>query len=150
MKEFDDVIHSEGPTRMSPFRRIEHQIDFVPGVSLSNKATYRTNPEETKDIESQVQELLDEGWVQKSLSHCVVPVLLVSMKDGKWRMCCDYRVVNNMTVKYKNRIPRLYDMFDELHGSIVFSKVDLKCDYHQICIKEGDEWKTAFKTKFGP
>ena len=105
----------------------------------------RTNPEETKEIESQVEELLEKGWVQKSLSPCVVPVLLVPKKDGTWRMCCDCRAINNITINYRHPI----DMLDELHGSTIFSKIDLKSGYHQIRVKEGDEWKTAFKTKFG-
>nr|KYP48877.1 Retrovirus-related Pol polyprotein from transposon 17.6 [Cajanus cajan] len=149
LKEFDDVFPSEGPVGLPPFRGIEHQIDLVPGASLPNRPTYRTNLQETKEIEKQVQDLLDTGWIQKSLSPCVVPVILVPKKDGKWRMCCDCRAINNITIKYRHPIPRLDDMLDELHGSSIFSKVDLKSGYHQIRIKEGDEWKTAFKTKFG-
>nr|KYP40889.1 Transposon Ty3-I Gag-Pol polyprotein [Cajanus cajan] len=149
LKEFDDVFPSEGPKGLPPFRDIEHQIDFVPGASLPNRLAYRTNPQETKEIENQVQELLDKGWVQKSLSPCVVLVLLVPKKDGKWRMCCDCRAINNITIKYRHPIPRLDDMLDELHGATIFSKIDLKSGYHQIRIKEGDEWKIAFNTKFG-
>jgi hypothetical protein len=74
-------------------RGIEHQIDLISGAALPNRPPYRTNPEETKEIQRQVQELLDKGFVRESLSPCVVPMILVPKKDGSWRMCVDCRSI---------------------------------------------------------
>ena len=149
LQEFEDVFPEEIPNGLPPIRGIEHQIDFVPGATIPNRPAYRSNPEETKELQKQVGELMEKGYVRDSLSPCAVPVILVPKKDGTWMMCVDFRAINNITVKYRHPIPRLDDMFDELHGSCIFSKIDLKSGYHQIRMKEGDEWKTASKTKYG-
>jgi hypothetical protein len=149
LQDFEDVFPQETLAGLPPIRGIEHQIDLILGAALPNRPPYRTNPGETKEIQRQVEELLDKGFLRESLSPCVVPVILVPKKDGSWRMCVDCRAINNIIVRYRRPIARLDDMLDELSGSTIFTKIDLKSGYHQIRMKTGDEWKTAFKTKFG-
>ncbi|KAL4352373.1 hypothetical protein GQ457_06G012440 [Hibiscus cannabinus] len=100
LQEFKDVFPEETPKGLPPLRGIEHQIDFIPGATIPNRPAYRTNPEETKELQRQVTELMDKGYIRESLSPCTVPVLLVPKKDGSWRMCVDCRAVNQITIKF--------------------------------------------------
>ena len=148
MEEFLDVFLEEMPKKLPPIHGIEHEIDLIPGSALLNRPVYRCNSEEAKELQQQVKELMEKGYVKESMSPYVVPALLVLKKDGSIRICVDSRAINKIIIKYYYPILRLDDMLDELHGTSIFSKVNLKSGYHEIRMKEGDEWKTTFKTKF--
>jgi hypothetical protein len=105
LQQFRDVFPSELPPGLPPIHGIEHQIDLISGASLPNRDAYRANPEETKEMQRQVQDLLDHGYVRESLSPCSVPAILVPKKDGSWRMCVDCRAINNITIRYRHPIP---------------------------------------------
>jgi hypothetical protein len=149
LEEFTDIIVDELPHSFPPIRSVSHHIDLIPGASFPNKVTYRLMPQENEEVKGQVQELLDKGLVREILSPCVVPTVLSPKNDGGWRMCTDSRAINKITIRYRFPLPRMDDLMDFLSGEKYFSKIDLKRGYHQIHMREGDEWKTTFKTNEG-
>ncbi|GJV83827.1 reverse transcriptase domain-containing protein [Tanacetum coccineum] len=136
-------------TGLPPTRQVEFQIDLVPGAAPVARAPYRLAPSEMKELSEQLKELSDKGFIRPSSSPWGAPVLFVKKKDGSFRMCIDYRELNKLTVKNRYPLPRIDDLFDQLQGSSVYSKIDLRSGYHQLRVREEDIPKTAFRTRYG-
>ena len=117
---------------------------MLPGTAPVSIAPYRMAPKELVELKAQIQELLDRGFIRPSVSPWGAPVLFVKKKDGTMRVCIDYRQLNKLTIKNKYPLPRIDDLFDQLRGASVFSKIDVRSGYHQLRVKEGDIHKTAF------
>ena len=148
VREFPDVF-PEDLSGLPPDREIEFSIDLLPGSNPISKAPYRMAPAELRELKAQLQELLDKGFIRPSVSPWGAPVLFVKKKDGSMRLCIDYRELNRVTVRNKYPLPRIEDLFDQLQGAQVFSKIDLRSGYHQLKIKTADVPKTAFRTRYG-
>nr|GEZ92780.1 putative reverse transcriptase domain-containing protein [Tanacetum cinerariifolium] len=101
-----------------------------------------------KDLSEQLKELSDKGFIRHSSSPWGTPVLFVKKKDGSFRICIDYRELNKLTVKTRYPLPRINDLFDQLQGSSVYSKIHLRSGYHQLRVREEDIPKTAFRTRY--
>ncbi|GJR80514.1 putative nucleotidyltransferase, ribonuclease H [Tanacetum coccineum] len=148
VKEFLDVFPEDLPG-IPPVRQVEFQIDLIPGAAPIARTPYRLAPSEMQELSNQLQELTDRGFIRPSTSPWGAPVLFVKKKDGSFRMCIDYRELNKLTIKNRYPLPRIDDLFDQLQGSSVYSKIDLRSGYHQLRVREEDIPKTAFRTRYG-
>ncbi|KAK1619957.1 hypothetical protein QYE76_025474 [Lolium multiflorum] len=148
VNEFQDVFPKELPG-MPPDREIEFTIDLIPGTAPIAKAPYKMGPKELKELKEQLDDLEQKGFIQESVSPWGSPMIFVDKRDGGRRMCGDYRNLNNVTIKNKYPLPRIQDLFDQVRGAGVFSKIDLRSGYHQIKIKKEDVPKTAFVSRYG-
>ena len=134
---------------LPPIREVEFSIEVIPGTTPISMAPYRMAPAELKELKTQLQELLDKGFIRPSVSPWGAPVLFVKKKDGSLRLCIDYRQLNKVTIKNRYPLPRIDDLFDQLKEARIFSKIDLRSGYHQLRIKEDDVSKSAFRTRYG-
>jgi hypothetical protein len=124
-------------------------IDLKLGTEQIARTPYRMLTPELKELKLQLNELLDLGLIRPSVSPRGAPDIFIRKKDGLWRLCIDYRQQNKATIKNQYPLPRIDNLFDQMKGATVFSKIDLRSGYRQLWIKEDDIPKTAFKTRFG-
>ncbi|GJY16246.1 putative reverse transcriptase domain-containing protein [Tanacetum coccineum] len=143
VRDFPEVFPEDLPG-LPPARPVEFHIDLIPRAAPVARAPYRLAPSEIKELSKQLQELFDKGFIRPSSSPWGAPVLFVKKKNGSFRMCIDYRKLNKLTVKNRYPLPRIDDLFDQLQGSIIYSKIDLRSGYHQLRVREQDNPKMAF------
>ncbi|GJU03646.1 putative reverse transcriptase domain-containing protein [Tanacetum coccineum] len=148
VRDFPKVFPEDLPG-LPPARPVEFQIDLIPGAAPVARAPYRLAPSKMKELSEQLQELSDKGFIRPSSSPWGASILFVKKKDGSFRMCIDYRELNKLTVKNRYPLPRIDDLFDQLQGSSIYSKIDLRSGYHQLRVREQDISKTAFRTRYG-
>eukprot|EP00879_Flechtneria_rotunda_P001398 GHRR01001550.1.p1 GENE.GHRR01001550.1~~GHRR01001550.1.p1 ORF type:complete len:633 (+),score=44.76 GHRR01001550.1:1745-3643(+) len=137
------------PKHLPPQRAVDHTIDIIPGAKPPYMAVYKMSPLELAEVKRQLADLIEMGFIQPSKSPYGAPILFVRKKNGKLRMCVDFRALNKVTVKNRYPLPRIDELLDQLHGATIFSKLDLQSGYWQIRIAEEDIPKTAFRTRYG-
>ncbi|XP_057471067.1 uncharacterized protein LOC130759868 [Actinidia eriantha] len=148
VSEFPDVF-PEDLYGLPPEREVEFSIELLPGTAPISMPPYRFAPAELRELKIQLQDLQSKGFIRPSTSPWGAPALFAQKKDGSLRLCIDYRKLNRVTVKNKYPMPRIDDLFDQLKGSVCFSKIDLRSGYYQVRVKKEDIPKTAFRTRYG-
>ncbi|KAL0561497.1 hypothetical protein IC582_001926 [Cucumis melo] len=148
VNEYLDVFPAD-LSGLPPDREVKFTIELLPGTTPISQAPYGMAPSELKEPKVQLQELVDKGYIRPSVSPWGAPVLFVKKKDGILRLCIDYRQLNKVTIRNKYPLPRIDDLFDQLRGAVVFSKIDLRSGYHQLRVRESDIPKTAFRMRYG-
>jgi hypothetical protein len=146
--EFPNVF-PEDLLRLPPERDVEFVIELKPGTAPISRRSYQMPPNELAELKTQLQDLLEKGFIRPSSSPWGCPTIFVKKKDQTLRMCVDYRPLNEVTIMNKYPLPRINILFDQLTGARVFSKIDLRSGYHQIRIQPKDIPKTAFTTRYG-
>ncbi|GJU95567.1 putative reverse transcriptase domain-containing protein [Tanacetum coccineum] len=147
-KDFPEVFPKD-LLGLPPTCQVEFHIELIPEAAPVTCAPYRLAPAEMKELAEQLKELSDKCFIRPSSSPWGAPILFVKKKDGSFRMCIDYRELNKLIVKNRYPLPRIDDLFDQLQGSSIYSKIDLRSGYHQLRVREEDIPKNAFRTRYG-
>jgi hypothetical protein len=150
--QYHDLLQAFSKTRadtLPPHRPYDHAIDLEPGTKPPFGPLYSLSEPELKELSAWIKENLSKGFIRASQSPGGAPILFVKKKDGSLRLCVDYRGLNRITIKNRYPLPLISETLDRLRGAKVFTKIDLRGAYNLLRIKAGDEWKTAFRTRYG-
>jgi hypothetical protein len=148
-EKFSDVFSSANAEKLPPHRNIDLSIDLQPGKEPPYGPIYPLSQAELAVLREYLEENLKKGFIRESKSPAGAPILFAPKKDGGLRLCVDYRGLNAITVKNRYPLPLISEIMDRVNGAQFFSKIDLKDAYYRIRMHEGDEWKTAFRTRYG-
>jgi hypothetical protein len=149
LHDFEDVFSKVSFDRLPDRKVWDHAIELEPGSKPSNTKVYPLSPNEQIELDAFIQENLETGRIRPSKSPMASPVFFIKKKDGSLRLVQDYRVLNSMTVKNRYPIPLISELISQLRGAKYFTKLDVRWGYNNVRIKEGDEWKAAFRTNRG-
>lgn len=148
-REFDDVATINAAAQLPEHSELEHRIELEDGAQAPWGPIYPLAPNELEVLRNYLVEAEAKGWIQPSTSPAGAPILFVPKKGGKLRLCVDYRALNRVTRKDRTPLPLIGEILDRLSTAKIYTKLDLKDAYHRIRIRAGDEWKTAFRTRYG-
>jgi len=146
---FLDVFSKRSANTLAPHRPFNHRIPLTEGVQSHFGPIYLLSSVEQNALKEYIEENLEKGFIRPSESPAGAPILFVKKKDGSLRLCMDYRRLNAITIKNQYPLPLIGDLIDQLRDCTVYTKIDLRGAYNLLQIAEGEEWKTAFRTRYG-
>ena len=149
LDKYLDVFSTANAKQLAPHRNVDMAIDLQPGKEPPYGPIYPLSQTELAALREFLEENLKKGFIRESKSLAGAPILFAPKKDGGLRLCVDYRGLNAVTVKNRYPLPLITEIMDRVTGAQYFSKIDLKDAYYRLRIKAGDEWKTAFRTRYG-
>jgi hypothetical protein len=148
-EDFADVFSEEEAAKLQQLEGAQHPIELEPGKDPPWGPIYNLSATELAILRDYIDTSLAKGWIRPSRSPAGAPIFFVPKKDGSLRLCVDYRGLNAITIKNRYPLPLISETLDRLSGAKVFTQLDLRDAYHRIRIRRGDEWKTAFRTRYG-
>jgi len=147
--EFLPIFSEKEARILPPHRYVDHAIPLEEGVKPPFGRMYSMSDSELKEVRKWIDENLSKSFIRASSSSAASPILFVKKKDGSLRLCVDYRALNDITIKDRHPLPRIEETLNQIRGCKYFTRLDPRACFNQIRIKEGDEWKTAFRTRYG-